>query len=127
MMRAAKLLIIDPSTHTAEVEGTREVLGDWPGASQVLRPALRPEDRLSGLGYQDLDGVVIMGSAASVHDDVAWLEGLKRWLTPIVSGEVGVALLGLCFGHQLIAERLGGEVGFLRDDRSKRRGVEVSA
>ncbi len=35
-------------------------------------------------------------------------------------------LLGICFGHQLMAHRLGGLIGFLREDRQKRVGIETS-
>jgi GMP synthase (glutamine-hydrolysing) len=67
-----------------------------------------------------------MGSALSVHDSRPWIAQLSAWLRPILSGERLIPLLGICFGHQLIAHLSGGEVLFLRDDREKRTGVEYS-
>ena len=78
-----------------------------------------------GDGYS-FDGVVLLGSAASVHDHLPWIQDLAAWLRPILEGTHPVPLLGICFGHQLIAQIAGGQVGFLREDRSKRVGVEES-
>jgi len=73
------------------------------------------------------DGIVLMGSAASVHDEIPWLRALSDWLRPLVLGEVRVPLLGICFGHQLIAQSAGGEVGWVSEDREKRVGVARSS
>ena len=35
-----RLLVIDPSIVWPEEEGVAEVIGDWPGESRILRPAL---------------------------------------------------------------------------------------
>ena len=54
------------------------------------------------------DGVVITGSRSSVYWDEPWIEPTRAWLAGAV--ERGLPCLGICFGHQMLAEVLGGEV-----------------
>jgi GMP synthase (glutamine-hydrolysing) len=53
-----------------------------------------------------ISGVIITGSAAMVTDKAAWMQGLALWI-PQVLGH-NIPLLGICFGHQLLAEAMGG-------------------
>ena len=53
-------------------------------------------------------GVVISGSHAMVTDDAPWMAALQTWLHQICMA--GVPVLGICFGHQLLAQTLGGHV-----------------
>lgn len=54
-------------------------------------------------------GVVITGSPAMVTQRDPWSEAAARWVSAAV--ERGLAVLGVCYGHQLLARALGGEVG----------------
>jgi GMP synthase (glutamine-hydrolysing) len=121
---AKRLWVIDPSVNAAENEGINNILENWEGFSRVFFPALSPGDGPTPENGYDLDGVVLMGSAISVHDHFDWLEKLNQWLAPILSGSIRLPLLGICFGHQLIAERCGGTVGFLTADRTKHCGLD---
>lgn len=55
-------------------------------------------------------GVVVTGSPAMVTDREDWSEASAAWLGAIVQRDT-VPMLGLCYGHQLIAHGLGGRVG----------------
>ncbi len=58
----------------------------------------------------DIAGVVITGSHSMVSDRETWSEAAATWLRDAVAAEVPV--LGICYGHQLLAHALGGEVGY---------------
>lgn len=53
------------------------------------------------------DGYLISGSAASVFEDKEWIHQLMEFVRQ--SDKAGVRLVGICFGHQLIAHALGGK------------------
>jgi GMP synthase (glutamine-hydrolysing) len=56
-----------------------------------------------------LAGVVVTGSSAMVSAREQWSELAAGWLLEAV--DAGTPILGICYGHQLLAHALGGEVG----------------
>jgi GMP synthase (glutamine-hydrolysing) len=58
---------------------------------------------------QQLSGILITGSHAMVTDRLYWSERTADWLPRVV--EIGTPLLGICYGHQLLAHAMGGQVG----------------
>ena len=57
----------------------------------------------------DFAGVIVTGSPAMVTAREAWSEATAAWLPSVVQARV--PLLGICYGHQLLAHALGGKVG----------------
>ncbi|MDB5506178.1 MAG: type 1 glutamine amidotransferase [Devosia sp.] len=55
-----------------------------------------------------LDAVLVPGSAAGVYDDLPWLEPLRHFIRTAYAGNT--PMLGICFGHQIMADALGGDV-----------------
>lgn len=58
----------------------------------------------------DYAGIVVTGSAAMVTDREPWSEATAEYLREAVHRELPV--LGVCYGHQLLAHAFGGLVGY---------------
>ncbi|MEP1209281.1 MAG: type 1 glutamine amidotransferase [Rhizobiaceae bacterium] len=80
--------------------------------------AVRPDWKLSVFEVKDdefpdslalYDGLILTGSPASVHDGEDWIDRLKK--LAVEAYETRQPMFGACFGHQAIAEALGGHVG----------------
>lgn len=58
----------------------------------------------------DCDAYIITGSRHSVfdHDKVLWINPLRDFVVKL--NKAKIKLLGICFGHQLIADAMGGKV-----------------
>ena len=68
------------------------------------------------------DGCIVTGSRASVYWDEPWIGELKQWVGDAV--EAGLPFLGVCYGHQLLADVLGGRVEGMGDYEIGYRTVE---
>jgi GMP synthase (glutamine-hydrolysing) len=53
-------------------------------------------------------GIIITGSSAMVTEKAAWSEATINWLKQFVSARIPI--MGVCYGHQLLAKLLGGKV-----------------
>ena len=56
----------------------------------------------------DADGWIITGSKFGVYEDLPWIEPLKKFIRTSIDHKIPLA--GICFGHQILAEALGGKV-----------------
>ena len=87
---------------------------------RISRDKLRVVNVTAHEALPDMDqinGVVISGSHAMVTQELDWSLALEAWIRKLISA--GIPLLGICFGHQLIAKALGGVVDY------HPRGIEI--
>jgi len=56
-----------------------------------------------------LEGIIVTGSAAGVYDShFEWMEPLRGFIRAAYAAKT--PMLGVCFGHQIMADALGGDV-----------------
>lgn len=55
----------------------------------------------------EFQGAIVTGSAAGVYDDLPWIDPLLDWLR---NARGKTRLVGICFGHQALAQAFGGQV-----------------
>ena len=115
------LTVIQPGQKLATLEGVAGDFSDWVLGGMGLNPVncrlVRPHLDEALPAPADVSAAVVTGSSAMVTDGDAWIETTAAWLRALA--ERGVPLLGICFGHQLLAYALGGEV------RDNPNGIEI--
>ncbi|MEM6438094.1 MAG: type 1 glutamine amidotransferase [Pseudomonadota bacterium] len=72
-------------------------------------------------GPEAADGWLITGSAAGVYEDLPWIAPLEDLVRAIAAARR--PLVGICFGHQLMAQALGGTV--VKSDKGWGIGVQT--
>lgn len=86
----------------------------WQGDYRVVDARGEEPPDVSGAS-----ALVITGSGANVPNREPWMLRTEAWLRRIVGERVPV--FGICFGHQILAQALGGEV--VRNPRGREIGT----
>lgn len=95
-------------------ERFQHIAGDYPemfGALFGKHFNLIPYDVCNGVwpaSLQECDAYLCTGSRWSVYEDVSWIHDLKSFVRSAY--ETRTPFIGICFGHQMMAEALGGKV-----------------
>lgn len=106
------LIVKTGSTHT-EIAASWGDFEDWIAAGLGSALPIRVIDPRTGAALPDpsrVTGVIVTGSHSMVTDREPWSEQTAEWLRAAVAAQTPV--LGICYGHQLLAHALGGEVDF---------------
>lgn len=106
------ILIIKTGSTYTEISKARGDFEDWITAGMGLdRKQFLIVDVSEGEmlpAYDEISGIAITGSHAMVTDHADWTERAAAWLVGAV--ERNIPMLGICYGHQLLAYALGGKV-----------------
>ena len=95
----------------------RDVIGPlWAGGYEVADARVANPASTEGIA-----AIVITGSAANVPEREPWMLRTEAWLRDAVGA--GVPVFGICFGHQILAQALGGEV--IRNPRGREIGTKT--
>ncbi len=95
-------------------EELRPIAGDYPDMFEALFAGpveLRAYDVVSGRfpdSVDECDAWITTGSAASVYDPEPWIGRLGSFVVDLIGSRR--PFVGICFGMQLMAQALGGEV-----------------
>ncbi len=119
-------MIIDPSMDRPEIGAINNIAIRSELPISIHFPALFGCDSIQN-NNGHIAGIIIMGSLASVHDEYEWQNFLQRFILEAIDNLTPI--LGLCYGHQLLAHIYGGKVEPLWNGEKRRgaRNVHLSA
>jgi len=117
------VLVIDPGVKRPELESFNRLAEHSPLTLTYHLPALFGFSSLHLVAPKRIEGIIVMGSASSVHDKLPWQIELSNFLKAHL--EKKTPILGLCFGHQLIAHLHGAKVEYVFPDQKKHLGFRT--
>lgn len=113
IMSRPRVLIIQTGSALPEARPCGRDFDHWLAEGMGLErfefDAVRVDQQQCLPAHRQIDAAVITGSAAMVSQRLDWSERTADWL--FNAHQADVPMLGVCYGHQLLASALGGEVG----------------
>jgi len=103
--------------------------GDFPAMFEAMLRAVDPSLEFTTVRVvsgempatpTQADAWIVTGSRHGVYDDLPWIGPLKAFLRDCIAARIPV--VGICFGHQILAEALGGRA--VKSDRGWGLGAQ---
>jgi len=114
MMRSAPVLLLQMGSPPDDIRAREGDLSDWYArALGVGRDVLQVVRVFEGESLPEPGhnpAAIITGSWAMVTDRLDWSEATADWIRRAMA--LNMPLFGVCYGHQLMAHALGGQVGY---------------
>ena len=110
------LMVIDPSVKKPAIESYNRIARVVPYPVTYHLPALYGQTSIELVKY-NIRGIIILGSAASVNDGHAWQDAITELI--LDAFENNIPVMGICYGHQLLAQIFGGTVDTLWNGKKK--------
>lgn len=98
-------------------EGWRTEFGNYPAMFESKLSTVEPDFQFVTYRVMDgelpqsvdgCDGYITTGSRFGANDDLPWIGSLEAFVSDLAAAEK--KFVGICFGHQILATALGGEV-----------------
>ena len=107
-----KIYIIKAGTTFLDIVNEHGDFEDWilKHTSEVEVKVVNVEKNETLPDVKECLGVIVTGSHAMVTDELPWSLKTESFIQELVGSNV--PLLGICYGHQLIAKSLGGYVDY---------------
>ena len=116
-------MVIDPAVIKPAIESYNRIALSASYHVSYHLPALYGMDSIWQF-QENISGIIVMGSAASVHDGHKWQDDITDLL--LESFDKSIPVMGICYGHQLLAHICGGRVGPLWNGKKEQGQRKVS-
>jgi len=113
------IIVIECAIQTPALECYRQLQQNFPHNFSYHAAPQLGMDLLANPPFPD--AYIIFGSYSNVADRLPWQIELKNFILQQLSQNIPV--LGICFGHQLIVDGLGGEIDLMHSDALLLEGV----
>jgi GMP synthase (glutamine-hydrolysing) len=115
-MKNQHLMVIDPAVIKPAIESYNRISLVAPFPVTYHLPALHGFTSIEQV-RGNISGIIVMGSAASVHDGHSWQDVITELILDAIENNIPV--MGICYGHQLLAHIFGGTVSLLWNGEKK--------
>lgn len=108
-----KLYVIKAGTTFPDTRARLGDFDDWTiaamGAAATPTAVIDASRGAALPAVSDCAGAVITGAHNMVTDNHPWSVAIEKWIPALLAA--GIPLLGICYGHQLLARAADGQVG----------------